>query len=313
MSNQATASGRVPWVLGLATAALIATMSVKARRRHAERHFRTTGVLADLWTDILRMVGPMHYLQIAPVCRAWNAEYRRQFDNPIHRKRTLLRSVTASVPLLQWAIGQGCLGLCRYRLFCAALRNAAAQAGRLDVLECTLGAHHHICAPPDERTCGYAALGGQLALLQALRAEGCPWDVFMCRFAARMGHLQVLQWAIANGCPYDEFTMRHAVQFGHIHMLSWLAANSWGTHRNFGALAAWWGRLEVVQWLRAQGGAWHALTAQAAAHSGHLECLQWVVRHGCPWDADKCHEIATSSEVRAWIRRQRAGRRHAPH
>src|ERR1700679_142126 len=51
------------------------------------------------------------------------------------------------------------------------------------------------------RICSYAALGGNLDVLQWLRANGCPWDEFTCSQAALGVHLDVLQWARANGCP----------------------------------------------------------------------------------------------------------------
>eukprot|EP00611_Tribonema_gayanum_P011389 TRINITY_DN2160_c1_g1_i5.p1 TRINITY_DN2160_c1_g1~~TRINITY_DN2160_c1_g1_i5.p1 ORF type:complete len:292 (+),score=55.44 TRINITY_DN2160_c1_g1_i5:364-1239(+) len=291
------------------------------------------------------MVGPMHYLQVAPVCRAWNADYRWQFD-----KRTSHRSVTASVSLLQWAIRQGCLGMRRsHRSFCArmhacktdpdpvygiffrfpqwvgvavwhgtcgvqALHHAAAFTGRLDVLERVLGTYHPACAPPDERTCAYAALGGQLALLQALRAQGCPWDVFTCGFAARAGHVHVLQWAIANCCPYDNaITFSCAAACGQLHVLWWLAANDRHPNESTCCAAAHSGQLHVLRWLFMQGCAWDASTAEAAARNGHLECLQWVVLHGCLWNANRCRMEATSSEMRTWIRRQQNAERHAPY
>jgi hypothetical protein len=43
---------------------------------------------------------------------------------------------------------------------------------------------------------------GHLAVLQWLRANGCPWDENTCSQAAWVGHLAVLQWARANGCAW---------------------------------------------------------------------------------------------------------------
>ena len=50
-------------------------------------------------------------------------------------------------------------------------------------------------------TCGEAAAGGHLEVLQWARGEGCDWDSKTCAHAAAGGHLEVLQWARANGCP----------------------------------------------------------------------------------------------------------------
>jgi hypothetical protein len=68
-------------------------------------------------------------------------------------------------------------------------------------------------------TCSYAAEGGHLAVLQWLRANGCPWDAFTCSVAAAGGHLAVLQWAHTNGCPWDADTCSYAGEGGHLAVL----------------------------------------------------------------------------------------------
>ena len=58
--------------------------------------------------------------------------------------------------------------------------------------------------PWDWRTCGYAAGGGRLDVLQWARSQDppwCPWDEWTCRCAARGGHLHVLQWARSQDPP----------------------------------------------------------------------------------------------------------------
>ena len=52
---------------------------------------------------------------------------------------------------------------------------------------------------PWNNSCGFAAKGGQLKVLQWLRAKGCPWDAEACMNAANGGHLEVLRWSRANG------------------------------------------------------------------------------------------------------------------
>lgn len=61
-----------------------------------------------------------------------------------------------------------------------------------------------------ERTtvCFYAAVRGDLELLQWARANGCGWDERVTAAAARGGHLAVLQWAVDKCCPRDSETMR---------------------------------------------------------------------------------------------------------
>jgi hypothetical protein len=57
-----------------------------------------------------------------------------------------------------------------------------------------------------ELLCETAARGGHLEKLQALRADGWPWDKYTCVHAVFGGQLEVLQWAPANGCPWDHQT-----------------------------------------------------------------------------------------------------------
>ena len=54
--------------------------------------------------------------------------------------------------------------------------------------------------PGDGRTCGIAAWGGHLRVLQWARASGCPLDADACLAAAR-GNRQVetLSWLSKNG------------------------------------------------------------------------------------------------------------------
>jgi len=60
--------------------------------------------------------------------------------------------------------------------------------------------------PKSGHTCGGAAQGGHLELLQWARAQNAPWDKWTCMWAARGGHLALLQWARAQGAPWDERT-----------------------------------------------------------------------------------------------------------
>ena len=98
-----------------------------------------------------------------------------------------------------------------------------------------------------EYLCEAAARSGHLEKLQALRADGWPWDAFTCAGAARGGQLEVMQWARANGCPWNTFTCYCAARGGH---------------------------LEVLQWARANDCPWTGTTCEGAAQGGKLEVLQ---------------------------------------
>ena len=136
-----------------------------------------------------------------------------------------------------------------------------------------------------ELLCFAAARGGHLEELQALRADGCPWDADTCSVAVEGGHLDMLHRARANGCPWEEDTCTFAAYFGHLEVLQWARANGCPWYSNTCAYAAEDVHLEVLQWARANGCLWVQETCVWAAEGGHLEVLQWLRANGCPWNA----------------------------
>jgi hypothetical protein len=103
---------------------------------------------------------------------------------------------------------------------------AAAERGHLEMV--TLLRERLGCAMT-EQTCGWAAYGGRLEVLQYLRSGPfpCPWDEFTCEGAAMNGHLRVLIWAIEQGCPSTSSMWFQAGRNGRVHVLRWLQASGW--------------------------------------------------------------------------------------
>ena len=59
-------------------------------------------------------------------------------------------------------------------------------------------------------------MGGELEVLQFLRAEGCRWDCITCYYAVHFGRVEVLRWARENGCPWlAETRDRAAAELGY--------------------------------------------------------------------------------------------------
>ena len=71
--------------------------------------------------------------------------------------------------------------------------------------------------------CAAAARGGHLEKLQALRADGWPWDEGTWMYAARGGYLELLQYLHASGCPWHASTCMFAAKGGHLRYCSGLA------------------------------------------------------------------------------------------
>ena len=103
---------------------------------------------------------------------------------------------------------------------------AAAERGHLEMV--TLLRERLGCAMT-EKTCGWAAYGGRLEVLQYLRSGPfpCPWDHETCEGAARNGHLRVLAWAMRQGCKVSRWAWAHASIRGHVRVLRFLHASGW--------------------------------------------------------------------------------------
>ena len=101
---------------------------------------------------------------------------------------------------------------------------AAAERGHLEMV--TLLRERLGCGMCT-RTCGWAAYGGRLEVLQYLRSGQfpCPWDCETTERAARNGHLRVLAWAMQQGCPVSRWAWVHASIRGHVLVLRFLHAS----------------------------------------------------------------------------------------
>ena len=116
-------------------------------------------------------------------------------------------------------------------------------------------AKEHGCPHPG--TCAYAALGGQLRVLQWAREHRVPWNAMTCAWAAEGGYLEVLRWAREHECPWNFYaTCQHAARAG---------------------------QLEVLQWVRenADGEAWDERLVRHYARAGRMqEVLRWLDESG---------------------------------
>ena len=127
----------------------------------------------------------------------------------------------------------------------------AALGGNLDVVQWARGNDYYW----NSITCSNAALNGHLHVLQWLRKNGCKWDRWTCATSALNGHLEVLQWARDNGCVWDRLTCWYAAENGH---------------------------LSVLKWARENGCDWDQMVYVNALKNGHLEVLEWARTNGCP-------------------------------
>ena len=117
-----------------------------------------------------------------------------------------------------------------------------AQYGHLELLQWLVEEHGGVEMSKYLMHAAAATSGsGQLAVVQYLRAKGCPWDEWTCEGAACIASLEVLQWLVANGCPWDTRVITSAFEFRSP------------------------GMLEVVRWARENGCEWDEDTQDNAA------------------------------------------------
>ena len=112
--------------------------------------------------------------------------------------------------ILEWLVRRGILPT-----DCARCCQLAAKHGDLALLQWLRRNH----CPWNAKTCYAAASGGHLHVLQWARQEGCPWDETVCMYAAAGGHLDILQWAHQHGCAQNEFTCKCRARQSHLHLL----------------------------------------------------------------------------------------------
>ena len=178
------------------------------------------------------------------------------------------------VAVVEWAVHNG--GRLRPNAMCA-----AAERGHLEMV--TLLRERLGCAMT-EKTCGWAAYGGQLEVLQYLRSGQfpCPWDAQTCDRAARNGHLRVLAWAIAQGCPTGPWVWSNPSTRGHVHVLRWLHASGWPL-------------VDVKS----------ILDDDARVDTDHERTVAWLKRMRSPWQRAR-NVVIARAVARYWFRVRRS-------
>eukprot|EP00304_Pavlova_gyrans_P008966 CAMPEP_0206058598 /NCGR_PEP_ID=MMETSP1466-20131121/47021_1 /ASSEMBLY_ACC=CAM_ASM_001126 /TAXON_ID=44452 /ORGANISM="Pavlova gyrans, Strain CCMP608" /LENGTH=373 /DNA_ID=CAMNT_0053433893 /DNA_START=54 /DNA_END=1175 /DNA_ORIENTATION=- len=154
---------------------------------------------------------------------------------------------------------------------------AAAQAGRLDVLE---WAHSQGCRLTEGVFIAVARRGDQEMLDWALctPCNDFPFEVDVrldvCYEAAERGDLALLKWAHSNHFNWEqEKVLAATAARGHLEMLEWVLSErdvNCGplTRTGICAIAAIEGHLEMLRALRDRGAPWCKNTCINAAHGG---------------------------------------------
>ena len=145
----------------------------------------------------------------AMVCKGWR-KAQLKVGGPLRTRVCSDVLQTGRWELAKWALAEGCP---REYNDMNTIAHYAARYGHRELV-------HWLCGEGgfamDEMVMADAAIGGNLELVQSLRADGCPWDKSTCDFAVDGGHVEVLRWARENGCPWDTDTRAWAAdKFGY--------------------------------------------------------------------------------------------------
>ena len=219
------------------------------------------------------------------------------FDRPglLREGISLYAAREGHLEVLQWLSLQAALGPETCR--------GAAAGGQLAVLQWAREQGCHL----DADTCAAAARKGHLAVLRWVRHHGCAWRASTCEAAAGGGHLAVLQYAHQNGCAWDLSTCEAAASGGHLAVLQYAHQNGCAWDSRTCESAARGGHLAVLQYARQHNcEMWGAEACSAAAECGHLSILKWLRQHGCQWDSHTTCVAAIYNhlEVLKWARQQ---------
>jgi Ankyrin repeats (3 copies) len=244
-------------------------MDTRAGRRAA---FEEEVLCAGILQVVLDFVGPGHCLNVATVCKAWQASYKRVASVKVavitKDGRSISIDCTSAMTFLSLAFTSPDSIRRAYNCGLRLSVEACAIAGRYADIS-TLAAAHELGLPWSASLLNSAALSQRFDVLKWLHIDAeCPLPQDICSSAAAGGSVDMLQWLIAAGCDFDAATSYHAALAGHMH---------------------------VLQFLRGQGCPFDKDCVDAAAERGDLAMVQWLLQQGCPWRKSEVVHIAAES------------------
>jgi hypothetical protein len=155
-----------------------------------------------------------------------------------------------------------------------------------------------------------AAEGNELAVVQFLHAQCCPWHWRVAEAAAKRHNFAMLRWIREHGCVWNERNiLMEAAGSGNIGMIAWVKQQP-GVVCDLDVMtaAARKGRTAMCEHLKTQQCPWDTYACDAAAYAGHLSTLRWLHEHGCPWEVHSvCEAAASGGSVKVMLYLQGEG------
>jgi hypothetical protein len=240
--------------------------------------------------NVLSYVGPGHCLFVATVSRLWQDIYGKlqsqplaiydEYDRPVSiitcvPQMTLYSSVFTSPSRVQLAHESG--------LDCTSEAYQRAAGTYADIS--TLAAARKLGMECTAAIMAAAAKRDELAVVQYLHSEGCPWAYTLLETACASGHYELVRWCHEHDCPWDDvaWATYYATKSGNVELMAWILQQP-GASLSEAVMsrAASKGHTAMCQYLHAQQCPWDAGSTREAARYGHAELLRWLVDRGCP-------------------------------
>jgi hypothetical protein len=195
-----------------------------------------------------------------------------------------------------------------HELRCTSDKYLCAAGRHADVP--TLQAAHALGMPYMYTAMMEAAAGcNTLAVVQFLRAQGCPLSTFVFYVAAERGHIAMCTYLHAEHCSWNESTCNSAARGGSVDTLRWLRERGcpW-VPSVVSRCAAAGGGVDVMLYLQQQGIVFDAellteMLTDAGAYN-KLAAAQWLRQQGAEWPAVLCSILSQqwSGDTLAWAR-----------
>jgi len=164
--------------------------------------------------------------------------YTIPFDN---KTIAAVSAGRGTVPFIRWLMREGFEYEEKDLLYQATLHgNFGVMTWLVDELKCAF----------DERIFEAAAAGGDLAILEWLRARECPFSARVCIAAAKKANYEVINWAREQlGCVLSSEVAATAAAEGHLGFLQWLLKEECPFNRKVKQLAIIRRQKAVIRWL----------------------------------------------------------------
>ena len=158
------------------------------------------------------------------------------------------------------------------------------------ILDCFLEMGLSWSATPSAIQHVYDASCGDVASLQLMHENGCPWNATMCKTAANRRQIDAVLYMLRYGCvPSDNIWDFKGDDFHRI--LECFLEAGWPWSATPGAMlqVIKSNNLEGLKGLVESGCPWHlTTTARIVYYVENMEMLEYVHAKGCPWSEDTC-------------------------